>query len=558
MKRFCALSLCLWLLSTSFAEDLCGPPDQEVCMMNSTAFALNTNGQTLSNSVYLALIVPGLEVDAPPQVDGDPTENYYFDALAGSINDNQGNSWSGPMSHYSDEYGTRVLLFQMLSGSLPDGSVLELHDITVCQQVSDGPGPVFLRVQLWFANKNKRAKLASEIEITDQFAPCSEYFGHLPAIANDDKAWLVNPWDYAVVVDHNGESETHNAGAQWSVPGGELASISSSSPLAIVIESSSEDLNLVSIESKDHDSFLVPHISNNPDSWKNEWKCAIPEDMRIDYQVGSQPMESQFMFSNLYSMEIQSDGSDTPHWMRLNSADPINGYFEFNRIDGIAGGAALNGLRLSQKPFGSSTLYLAHVATDIARFWTGFGLVNPNEETANCVLRCFDEDGNEQAAIPLTLEPGQKTVELIDSNFSENWEQFSWIQIESDIPLAGLELFGGQSSDQPYLAGFLLGERVATDMRFPYINTNDGWWSGVALLNPDTHEVSGTLQFLDSQGMLVEENMVTLMARQKQTFLAPEGATQARWLGQACTGFALTGDNIRQKLGGYNGIQLTP
>jgi len=561
MKKLLFLSfLFLSSLSALLAESLCGAADTTVCMTNSRVYEINCQGSYYSPGSILLLRVPGLETEHGHYASGEATVPYWFSDPNGNVTDSLGNTWSAAISDFSDTRGDRIITFELQNGTLSGTVILNLNDITVCQKVSDGPGQVLLTVEFWFKVNNKTTQLTAQIPMDNSyFEECTDYQGYLPSTQPGDEVTVVNPWDEPVLVDIGSQkNNTLNSYEQRTVPGGTLTKISSSRKLGLVVRSMEDDLNLVTITAKDTTSYLIPHLSNNPESWVNQWRLASGSPSQIQYQIFGSEVQNTAVTPGLSTITLGTVPQQANAWLRLNSSQPTNGYFTFTRIDGISGGAAVNALRPVSKPFGSTLLNLSHVAADQAHFWTGFSLVNPNEQKADVQLTGYRKNGSLFSSESLSLEPGEKIVEVIGNHYFQNYEGLSWIQIQSDIPLAGLELFGGTSEQQPYLAGFLLSSETGSRISFPLVQVQQGWWSGISLLNPGAASLSGNLICFDSQGMIIQTIPITLEARQKHLILAPEGCTQALWKGAPCTAFLLTGDDGRQKLGGYLGMIMTP
>jgi hypothetical protein len=561
MKKCLVLSfLLLSGLSDLLAESLCGSADTTVCMTSSRVYEINCQSSSFGPGSTILLKVPGLETAQGHYASGEATVPYWFSDPNGNVTDSLGNTWSVATSDFADTRGNRIITFELQNGALTGTAIVNLNEITVCQKVSDGPGQVLLTIEFWLNVNNKTSQLTAQIPMDDSyFEECTDYQGYLPSTQPGDEVTLVNPWDEPVLVDIGSQkSNTLNSFEQRTIPGGTLTQISSSRQLGLVVRSMEDDLNLVTILAKDTSAYLIPHLSNNPESWVNQWRLASGSPSQIQYQIFGSEVQTTAVTPGLSAITIETVPHQANAWLRLNSSRPTNGYFTFTRIDGISGGAAVNALRPVSKPFGSTLLNISHVAADQAHFWTGFSLVNPNEQTADVQLTGYRKDGSLFSRESLSLKPGEKTVEVIGNHYFQNYEGLSWVQIQSDVPLAGLELFGGTSEQQPYLAGFLLSSETGSRISFPLVQVQQGWWSGISLLNPGNTSASGNLTCLDSQGMILQTIPITLESRQKHLILAPEGCTQALWKGDPCTAFLLTGDDGRQKLGGYLGMIMAP
>jgi len=254
----------------------------------------------------------------------------------------------------------------------------------------------------------------------------------------------------------------------------------------------------------------------------------------------------------------------------------VNGVFEFMRTDGIRGSAAV-----APYPFvdmgmiGSNVLFLTHVARDTANFWTGYSVLNPTENDANVVLVAIGHDGAPIATEPFVIPSMRQSVAVIGVE-RLSWvpvEDISWIFLESDQRLVGLELFGSPHQGNSYLAGFELAGLNSASHKVvcAAMGGSSDRWTGICVLNPNPVPTNITYYFSsttrDDETTGEDESVISwgtkmLNPNEKWVFTLDEflwptssGPEDVRGFyaqgDQDLLGFVLIGNNARTQLAGY-------
>lgn len=254
----------------------------------------------------------------------------------------------------------------------------------------------------------------------------------------------------------------------------------------------------------------------------------------------------------------------------------VNGVFEFMRTDGIRGSAAVAPYPYADVGLiGSNVLFLTHVARDTGNFWTGYSILNPNEQDANVALTAIGLDGLPLAMEPFMIPAMQQSVAVIgvDRLASVPVQDISWIVVESSHRLVGLELFGSPSQANSYLAGFELASVNFASHKVVYaaMDESPDRWTGICVLNPNSAPANITYYFStdarDDTTTGENESVIswgtkTLNPGEKWVFtldeflwpigFGPDDVTGFYAEGdQDLLGFVLIGDNARTQLAGY-------
>ncbi len=93
----------------------------------------------------------------------------------------------------------------------------------------------------------------------------------------------------------------------------------------------------------------------------------------------------------------------------------------------------------------TETLYLQVSQSSQLQMFTGFAILNPGEESSLVTVQAFDEDGVKTAETEFNLDPGQRTVGLLNEQvfFGPQFEQIKGhVKVLSTHPVVTFALFG--------------------------------------------------------------------------------------------------------------------
>ena len=162
--------------------------------------------------------------------------------------------------------------------------------------------------------------------------------------------------------------------------------------------------------------------------------------------------------------------------------------------------------------FSNTRLIFPHIAYSKTLYWTGLIIGNPNSETANIKIRFMGEDGSVIQTQQTTIPSLNRIVMLFaHENTSrpplpeEIPDGTAWLDVYSDIPLTGFELFGGNDTTK---ADYMEGIRATCEPfekgAAPYIIESSNRWTGIAIVNSLSIPVSATLTLLSPSGDILE------------------------------------------------------
>jgi hypothetical protein len=505
----------------------------------------------------ILLLIPGMEAQSSQVVEGTPEETYRFE-LQGTVHDGQGGIWE-VVGLSEDDRGYTAISYVLTEGALADPANVLVEGFGICQRIADGPAEVTIAVSPWITTtgfKTGKQSFVMNHKTGDIFENCHIYDGNLPAYEQDYRVFITNPHQDPASLTVNGETQTLEPGARVAFNGnsnGSPLTFSSSAILPVVFYSDSEDLNLVSLDSRDHRNWMIPHLARDTASWENRWIFANDKPMTLFWKQGEASFNEDYA-SGIHALDVAPQQSGDPAWAQAIGTGPNNGFFQFSRADGKTGGAWVGAQRVpGDGNVDTTELYLPHVAADTASFWTGYSLANANEVDAEVTMWALDTDGI-VGAETFTIPAGANEIGVVGVDRLVGLQGISWIKIQSDQPIAGVELIGAVGTEDPNFSGFLLPTETADRLAFPAVRTDEGLWTGLALINPTDMMHQGTLTWYDGSGNVVSQEQSDLQAGEKRLWQAPAGAEHVCWSGEGVIGFALVGQLDGSKIGGYLGL----
>ena len=149
-----------------------------------------------------------------------------------------------------------------------------------------------------------------------------------------------------------------------------------------------------------------------------------------------------------------------------------------------------------------------------AEWWTGIALANPHSSQAHVTLKAYNQSGAEIGGSTITIPAnGQKVFQVADQLGVSGT---GWIDVESDQPVAGLEIFGNINTGQ--ITGVPAGGYPSTTLYFSLFDSNAEWWTGIALANPNNAPANVTLTAYNQSGTEIDSSTITLPVHGQKSF----------------------------------------
>ncbi len=255
--------------------------------------------------------------------------------------------------------------------------------------------------------------------------------------------------------------------------------------------------------------YYLPHTAEG-EGWWTFFSLLNPSDVGSDVTVAAYDANGRFLdtSSKIVRLGINQQVSGTPSsffpgtviakaaWYKVTSTAPLSGFEMFGSTSGTIAGFPLT---LAD----SNVMYLPHIAVD-SQWWTGISLVAAGVQTAEVHLQARNGVGVvlTEAGHPTLLGPGEKTVGLIESYFGIDFPlDIQWASVTANGPITGFALFG--TKDFKMMAAVPALSKGAKRSWLPHLATNDGWWTGIVLLNVDSLGGTVRLTAYDQNGVAV-------------------------------------------------------
>ncbi len=233
-----------------------------------------------------------------------------------------------------------------------------------------------------------------------------------------------------------------------------------------------------------------------------------------------------------------------------DTAAGIAGYEKFY-IDGKYRVAVPLVTRINQ-----GDIFISHIATD-GNWWTGVSLLNTTDKSKELTF-AFDNDETRS----LTLAPKEhRAIDMATllQRSAVGTPAHSAV-IRNAAGIVGLELF----SQGNQLSGILIKDQTATEIYYPHVAVDDGWWTGVVAYNAVGESGEMTFTAYASDGTdLGEKTDVTLPGHSQYIGSVAELDFPAgtAWFkvksDQPIVGFELFGTANGAQLAGYSGAAIS-
>ncbi|MCB1041415.1 MAG: VCBS repeat-containing protein [Acidobacteria bacterium] len=337
------------------------------------------------------------------------------------------------------------------------------------------------------------------------------------------------PFDQTVLVRSLDQSGATVAQTSYSVPSGSVAQITLEAPpvaLQIIAQGEVAAASIVNhqgmLDVRQNQAahnlpLLIPHIAENLSFWDTHTEILSAAGLSDVVIKSPQRITVTDISSNLQSVSIDLESlfSETPTpgsgWgvMRARDAELVS-LLAFQTADGKTGTSLPLPLQRS------NLLILPHVPSDRATWWSGLALVNSNQTSANVRATVYAQ-GQVVTTRSLQIQPQSKQVGLIDDLLTPAIPlQSDWILFESNVPLAGFELFGTRNGET--LTGLALGYKFHKHVAFSH-TAPSGWWSGLALLNPGPAAIQIRVRANRDSGPMIDQTVIDLGPNEKKTIL---------------------------------------
>ncbi len=247
---------------------------------------------------------------------------------------------------------------------------------------------------------------------------------------------------------------------------------------------------------------FVPHIAENTNYWESTAYVSLFSPGKLALSVAN--LDNTLNLENYCSMVNLENYFDENFereqaWGQFNIGSPENNenftvgavgfeMFVHNGTDGAA-------VELQKK--GSKRLYIPHIPLETDIFWTGFAVVNIENEDARVIFRFYNGAGDYLGEKEVIIPAKAKYIGLMKDLFPEYYGEAEWGTIDSDKNLVGIEIYG---TPQNAICGYSLPIESNNIGLFPEILTGENVWSGIALANIGEETANVEIKLYDKFG----------------------------------------------------------
>lgn len=199
-----------------------------------------------------------------------------------------------------------------------------------------------------------------------------------------------------------------------------------------------------------------------------------------------------------------------------------------------------------------NVLVLPHVEVN-GDFFTGISLLNTGDATSEILIVAYSENNKVLGESVLELMPGASLLNSLSDIFGHDLaSRTGWVQVRFTGKLSGFALIGSDAQ----LARMPLQSEGRNSLVLPYVNSGEGLFTNLYLLNVGVNPSSLTLTAYDSAGELLESVLLeqAVASGHKVTgtvvsFFGEEISGRTSWLridaDSKIMGFSLTGTTDR-------------
>jgi len=297
------------------------------------------------------------------------------------------------------------------------------------------------------------------------------------------------------------------------------------------------------------EGLILPHIAENRELWETRCQIVNTGPLPLTAPLTGTGLILSLDAKSAHSAAFTKEQIDVPSgWAKWTGSLScgVEAFWK-NHLPETQASRQRAALPLGHKL--SRSWVISHVAGDLALFWTGISIVNPNEATATLNMTAWDKNGSSLENIHLELPGGGKWKGLVSDLFPKSsMSGISHLTMDSDRDVLGFELFGTHNGET--LAGLPFLNTAKREQWLPFIVKEDEGWTGIALYNPSDAMLTCTLTAHFSEGTQKTGNDLSIPPHGKALVLVNDlWDCQPEWIRIQGTsefmGFTVFGDHQR-------------
>jgi hypothetical protein len=192
---------------------------------------------------------------------------------------------------------------------------------------------------------------------------------------------------------------------------------------------------------------------------------------------------------------------------------------------------------------GAQVLYASQYVTGGDYWWSSISIVNLDSAAAQVSARLMDDSGKQIGqTLLLPIKANGKILLTAQNLFAQTGSTSGYVEIRSDSTrLAGSVTFGDQN--QTVCAELPLQTAEYRELVFGQVASDSTWYTGIAVVNPNSTDVSATFQLLDKFGKVVDSSTQLIQAGQRKIGVVEQFFPKAAEAGVNSGYIRISGDN---------------
>jgi hypothetical protein len=219
------------------------------------------------------------------------------------------------------------------------------------------------------------------------------------------------------------------------------------------------------------------------------------------------------IFSDLFA-DVAPDATD---YVRVRSSEGVQSFHVMRQKSGDI--ATLEGQDITT---GATTLYSPQYVVG-GPYRTSLSIINLDSRAGTVTLRFVREDGVQMGAARTVAIPANGKIFIDDPGFFQsldpNVETAGYVEMVSNgVRLMGSTVFGDRNR-QSFSSALALISKLQTSVLFSHVASNDLFFTGLAILNPNETDTTVTIELYTEEGLLTQRRSVTIGAGKRQARL---------------------------------------
>ncbi|MBP1608153.1 MAG: Fibronectin type domain protein, partial [Acidobacteria bacterium] len=268
-------------------------------------------------------------------------------------------------------------------------------------------------------------------------------------------------------------------------------------------------------------SFTKVNVSNNsnPDSVDVTFEL-VSADGNVRSSVQKTIPGNGAIVADLYTQIFRGETPDPADYVRVIASEEVEAFELFRKGTGdiaALGGQDANG--------GAPILYSPQFVVG-SIYQSSLSIINLDPQSGLATLRFIGEDGTQMGTTKVVTLPPNGKLYIDDPEYFQLMDLDSltvgYVEIKSfGLRLAGSVVFGDRNG-QTFSAALPLISRLQQSLLFSHVASNDIYFTGYAIVNPNEMAATAKFELFAADGSLIGTKYVDIPAWHRETGLLTE------------------------------------